>query len=675
MMIGFCAPFRLNAQVDALQVLNIGRNVMSMEDYLLAIQYFNMAIKAKPYLADAYYLRGLAKLQLDDFEGAAEDCSVAIQRNKFKTEAYKVRGFAYQKLGKDSLAVDDYEVGLKYNPDDKYFLYYKSVAETELGRYEAADSTLGYLLRRYPKFDEGYIARGRMNVLRGDTVGAMEDFNTALNYSRTNPGVHLMKAEILAKQKEWQAASDAMDEAIQLLPDETDLYINRAYIRYNLNNFFGAMADYDYALTLQPMNESALFNRALLRMEVKALSQAADDLTALLKLNPTNFYAIYNRALIYLEIKDYKKAYADFKEIARRYPRFYLAYYGMAQCMQNMGNIREMLANIKKADALVANYVDNPRRNPLDRPTIQPGKSRTNRTGENSEMTEEEEFMEKFNQLVTTGATETADLSFNDRIKGRVQDRDIRVAPQPLFSLSFLQPETSLKNFPNFFRNLDAINRRQYISRKIYLNQSDGSSSDVDRLRKVFVIEDEFTSLISKSDAPRPIDFFARGVARSMLKNYDGAIADFTKAIVSSDDFTAALFARSNAYTQKGMMENMNIDISSDISQTDKDNTFLRRNADLQLAMADLDELLSIDPSMLYAWYNKGYIYYLIEDYTSAIQAYNRALEIDPEFGQAYFNRGLAYIHQGNRKNAFSDLSKAGELGVLEAYNILKRLQ
>ena len=83
MMMEFCAPFRLHAQVDAFQVLNIGRNVMSMEDYLLAIQYFNMAIKAKPYLADAYYLRGLAKLQLDDFEGAAEDCSTAIQRNNF----------------------------------------------------------------------------------------------------------------------------------------------------------------------------------------------------------------------------------------------------------------------------------------------------------------------------------------------------------------------------------------------------------------------------------------------------------------------------------------------------------------------------------------------------------------------------------------------------------------
>ena len=36
-------------QVSAEQVLNIGRNVLAMDDYVLSIQYFNQAAKAKPY--------------------------------------------------------------------------------------------------------------------------------------------------------------------------------------------------------------------------------------------------------------------------------------------------------------------------------------------------------------------------------------------------------------------------------------------------------------------------------------------------------------------------------------------------------------------------------------------------------------------------------------------------
>ena len=117
------------AQTNADQVLAIGRNVLSMDDYMLAIQYFNQAIKAKPYLADPYFFRAIAKLSLDDFKGAEADCSLAIERNKFKTEAYKVRGFARQNLGLDSLAITDYDIGLSHNPVDKYFLFYKATSE------------------------------------------------------------------------------------------------------------------------------------------------------------------------------------------------------------------------------------------------------------------------------------------------------------------------------------------------------------------------------------------------------------------------------------------------------------------------------------------------------------------------------------------------------------------
>ena len=130
--LAFSIPMR--AQVNAEQVLNIGRNVLGMEDYMLAIQYFNQAIKAKPYLADPYFFRALAKLYLDDYKGAERDCSLCLERNSYKSEAYKVRGFARQQLGMDSLAVNDYNRGLEYNPLDKYFLFYKSVALTQLKR-------------------------------------------------------------------------------------------------------------------------------------------------------------------------------------------------------------------------------------------------------------------------------------------------------------------------------------------------------------------------------------------------------------------------------------------------------------------------------------------------------------------------------------------------------------
>ena len=97
--------------------------------------------------------------------------------------------------------------------------------------------------------------------------------------------------------------------------------------------------------------------------------------------------------------------------------------------------------------------------------------------------------------------------------------------------------------------------------------------------------------------------------------------------------------------------------------------------AALQEVISDYDKALSLNPRLVFAWFNKGNIYYSIGDFTSALHCYAEALKIDPEFGQAYFNRGLSYLQAGNKSQAFSDLSKAGELGVLPSYNILKRMK
>ena len=47
--------------------MTIGKNALYFEDYVLSIQYFNQVIGAKSYMADPYFYRGLAKMNLEDF--------------------------------------------------------------------------------------------------------------------------------------------------------------------------------------------------------------------------------------------------------------------------------------------------------------------------------------------------------------------------------------------------------------------------------------------------------------------------------------------------------------------------------------------------------------------------------------------------------------------------------
>ena len=60
-------------------------------------------------------------------------------------------------------------------------------------------------------------------------------------------------------------------------------------------------------------------------------------------------------------------------------------------------------------------------------------------------------------------------------------------------------------------------------------------------------------------------------------------------------------------------------------------------------------------------------------DFEHAIRDYTRAIELDANLAEAYYNRGLAYLANKRQEEAIRDLSKAGELGLYQAYSIIKR--
>ena len=90
--------------------------------------------------------------------------------------------------------------------------------------------------------------------------------------------------------------------------------------------------------------------------------------------------------------------------------------------------------------------------------------------------------------------------------------------------------------------------------------------------------------------------------------------------------------------------------------------------------LEDYDNVLRISPATPVIWFNKGNILFEKEDYDGAADAYSEAIRLKPDFGEAYFNRGYILLKEGRRYEGISDLSKAGELGVVPAYNLIKRI-
>ena len=83
---------------------------------------------------------------------------------------------------------------------------------------------------------------------------------------------------------------------------------------------------------------------------------------------------------------------------------------------------------------------------------------------------------------------------------------------------------------------------------------------------------------------------------------------------------------------------------------------------------------IALAPDFAYNYYNRAKVRCSRQDFKAAVADYTAAIERNPDFAEAYYNRGLVYIYLGQNDEGIADLSKAGELGVVSAYTIIKRL-
>jgi tetratricopeptide (TPR) repeat protein len=80
-------------------------------------------------------------------------------------------------------------------------------------------------------------------------------------------------------------------------------------------------------------------------------------------------------------------------------------------------------------------------------------------------------------------------------------------------------------------------------------------------------------------------------------------------------------------------------------------------------AIADYTKAIESNPRSDEAYYNRGNAWYDKGDYTKAIADYTKVIEINPKDALAYHCRGDAWEKKGNHAKAKADYAKAKELG------------
>ena len=672
----------LRAQIDVEQALSIGRNAIYFNDYIVSMGYFNQIIGLRPWMAEPYFYRAVAKINLDDYAGAESDASLALERNPIFPRAYLLRGIARFSQKEYTPAVEDFRRGLELSPRDVGLQYNLSIALLQDKRYAAADSAAQRLLEIDPKNKDAYRILAQSALERKDTVSATRQVDYLLAKDSTYLPAHLLRAQIAAERKDYKTSIRALDRVLAQDAGDANLYVNRAIMRYHLNDLRGAMSDYSEGLRLEPNDRAALNNRALLRTQVGEYSLAIQDWDKLLQLEPDHYIARYNRALLHLRLGNLRSSLEDLNIVLKRYPIFAEGFMARAEVRRKMGDVKGAT------------------RDELHLFDLQNSKSYRNRAASASRPTKvgketrsrEDEAIEKYNMLVETAPEPVKDKPrYTSQIRGRIQDQETQMTPRRDLTLSYFAEIDKDGNQGQvyFAPLLDHLNTQRLHQDKRALRlvlREQGSSlsmAEVDEVQK------HLSQLNAQTEKTAQLSFL-KGIDYLLLQDLGAAISALTEAIERDPSFTLAYFARSIASLRRSEAER-----GRPVEQSTPSTPQVRAAAtgakattpaELSLTaptptrvieyspLTDLNQVITQAPTFAFAYYNRANLYAKTGDVERAKQDYTKAIELNPLFAESYFNRGLLYYSEGKVKEGTRDLSRAGELGLYKAYSLIKRM-
>lgn len=636
-----------SAQLNKRYIYYVGASQLSDSKYEDAIETLNVLLRVDPDAHEAYFFRGIAKYNLDDLFGAEMDFSMAIEKNPVFTEAFQNRAITRMRLGNYQDALDDFQEAIDLRPDKAGPYYSRGVTFFLSQQYELALSDFNEFVRQESRVVDGYINRGLTHLELKDTLSAMEDFNNAVRTNRYDPNGYTRRGSLHMMQKNYDSALVDFDKAISLDSTYIPPYFNRAIVYSNIQKPVKAIEDFSRVLELDSTSSLTYFNRALIRSDIGDYENALKDYNKVAEYSPNNVLVFFNRANLYSQIGDLRSAERDYTKAIELYPDFANAYLNRANVRYFLNKDELARADRDVADRKIAEY-----RSKLTDSTFSIYADTSRR----------------FNKL----------LAFETRMPvgrnlERVDDRDEGVRMMPLFRFTFIAqdsisplPPSQRYNCPRLDEFMAEMNLQGFVL------TTEDSTIPTDSL---LVMEQRLAEETAYGGDWQKL--FERAVVQSMIKQYTNSVTTFGDAIAKQP--TNPFLYVNRSATQSEMIDFISsidnpyqrISIETDPSSQLKSTS--TRTYDYDEAIADLNKAAKLFPDFAHIYYNRANLQALSGRLPEAYDDYTKAIELWPNFAEAYFNRGLVQIYLEDTRKGFLDVSKAGELGIAEAYAVLQR--
>jgi tetratricopeptide (TPR) repeat protein len=241
---------------DADSLIREAAAASSRRDEASAVALLDRAIAADPKRADAYVLRGRAKLALGQGKPAMADFDRALVLEPQNFEALISRGRAWARQGDMAKARKDLELAAgQKTPDGRARLRVAQAYEGSKAYAEAIAQFDAIIAER--STDEMKVAA--LNGRCWDRALMKQDLDRALN---------------------------DCNQALRIAPRNPDVLDSRALVHLRRGELDLALADYDAAVREQPGAAITLYARAAARLQKGLKADSEADLAAAKKLDP-----------------------------------------------------------------------------------------------------------------------------------------------------------------------------------------------------------------------------------------------------------------------------------------------------------------------------------------------------------------------------------------------------
>ncbi|MBQ5979776.1 MAG: tetratricopeptide repeat protein [Bacteroidales bacterium] len=662
LMLLLCVSAAVNAQYDKDVFMFRGRQALAEGRYSDAIGQFNILARLDTTDCWIYFYRGIAKYNLGDIRGAQTDFDSSVKINPVFTNGYHFRAITLSRSGKYDEALGDLDTAMKLRPGLVGLYYSRGVTYFLAQQFDKAVEDFNRYIKKEPKDPSAYLNRGATYLFLSDTTKALSDYNVAISLDRFDPEGYIRRGRVHALQKNFDDAISDMNKAISLDTTNTFAYFNRALMYYDQNNYNAAMADLNRVLRDEPGNALTLYNRSLISAQVGNFEDALADMDHVININPDNVLAYYNRASYFVQMGRWLDALDDYDKAIELYPDFAKAYLNRSYVKIMLGRTKSSKQDYDTAQKKVRDY-------------------------RAKNLTDEGSFADttkKYSSLIALDA-DFAKKGFDNEL---LQNRDINIRLKPLYKFS-LSAERDNQNIALRHRYENLLINKFISDSPIVMTISNSDSivkPKFDNGIDASIYGDSYLAAGDPKSLTEADRQFIRGLYSVQSKQFATALQQFDAAVNAAPQGKYSEYYKAFYYLNRGVLRAEMIDFISSIENSvqtltmDDQGTTRARVRDQVSRTYDyseaIDDMLSADkllPGVPYIYFNLGNLYCLSSKFVESVDSYTKAIDVFPYMGDAFYNRGLVLIYLKDKEKGCIDLSRAGELGVGDAYSVISK--